>query len=88
MTDVELKQLKGEIEREFNRLKNTRMAKSPKAIAIEKCGFYLPDEARFDSINEAPDDARRLEGEVLARSANCKTGFAEPAQQAHAKGAS
>lgn len=54
--DVLYKQHKAEIEREFNRLKNTRMARSRKAIAIGKCGFYLPEEAYYDYINEAPDD--------------------------------
>lgn len=57
--DILYKQHQAEIDREFNRLKHTRMAKAPRAIAIEKCGFYLPDEAHFDAINEAPDDARK-----------------------------
>ena len=38
-------------------------------------------------LDPGRNEAVRLEGEVLARSANCKTGFAEPASQAHPKGA-
>lgn len=30
-----------------------------KQIAIEKCGFYLPEEAYFDDINDAPEDANK-----------------------------
>ena len=57
--DILFKQHKGEIDREFNKLKNTRMAKSPRQIAIEKCGFYLPEAAYYDFINTAPDDAHK-----------------------------
>ena len=57
--DILFKQHKAEIDREFNRLKNTRMAQSPRQVAIAKCGFYLPEEARYDFINDAPDDARK-----------------------------
>ena len=57
--DVLFKQHKDEIDREFNKLKNSRMAKSPRQIAIEKCGFYLPEEAYYDFINTAPDDAHK-----------------------------
>ena len=57
--DILFKQHKDEIDREFNKLKNSRMAKSPRQIAIEKCGFYLPEEAYYDFINSAPDDAHK-----------------------------
>ena len=57
--DILFKQHKDEIDRTFNKLKNTRMAKSPRQIAIEKCGFYLPEEAYYDFINTAPDDAHK-----------------------------
>ena len=57
--DILFKQHKNEIDREFNKLKNSRMAKSPRQIAIEKCGFYLPEEASYDFINSAPDDAHK-----------------------------
>lgn len=57
--DILFKQHKNEIDRAFNKLKNSRMAKSPRQIAIEKCGFYLPEEAYYDFINSAPDDAHK-----------------------------
>lgn len=57
--DILFKQHKNEIDRAFNKLKNSRMAKSPHQIAIEKCGFYLPEEAYYDFINSAPDDAHK-----------------------------
>jgi len=57
--DILFKQHKDEIDREFNKLKNTRMAKSPRQIAIEKCGFYLPEIAYYDFINDAKDDAHK-----------------------------
>ena len=57
--DILFKQHKDEIDREFNKLKNSRMAKSPRQIAIEKCGFYLPEEAYYDFINDANDDAHK-----------------------------
>ena len=57
--DILFKQHKDEIDREFNKLKNTRMAKSPRQIAIEKCGFYLPEIAYYDFINDANDDAHK-----------------------------
>lgn len=57
--DILFKQHKDDIDREFNKLKNSRMAKSPRQIAIEKCGFYLPEEAYYDFINSAPDDAHK-----------------------------
>ena len=57
--DILFKQHKEEIDREFNKLKNSRMAKSPRQIAIEKCGFFLPEEAYYDFINDANDDAHK-----------------------------
>lgn len=35
------------------------MEKSYKDIAIEKCGFYLPECAYYDYLNNAPDDANK-----------------------------
>ena len=57
--DVLFKQHKVEIDEEFNRYKGTRMEKDYKDIAIEKCGFYLPECAYFDYLNDAPDDANK-----------------------------
>lgn len=55
--DVLFKQHKTSIDQEYNRNKGTRMERSYKDIAIEKCGFYLPECAGFDYINNAPDNA-------------------------------
>lgn len=57
--DILFKQHKAEIDEEFNKYKGTRMEKSYKDIAIEKCGFYLPECAYYDSLNNAPDDANK-----------------------------
>lgn len=57
--DVLFKQHKAEIEAEYNQYKGTRMEKDFKDVAIEKCGFFLPEKAYFDYINEAPDDANK-----------------------------
>lgn len=57
--DILYKQHKDEIEARYNKLKGTRMEKSVKDIAIEVCGFYLPPEAYYDEINNAPDDANK-----------------------------
>ena len=57
--DILYKQHKAEIEEEFNKKKGTRAERSLKDISIEKCGFYLPEEAYFDKINNAPDTAEK-----------------------------
>lgn len=57
--DVLFKQHKEEIDAEYNQYKGTRMEKEYKEVAIEKCGFYLPECAYFDYINDAPDDANK-----------------------------
>ena len=55
--DVLYKQHKAEIDAEYNLYKGTRMELDYKDVAIEKCGFFLPECAYFDTINDAPDDA-------------------------------
>lgn len=55
--DVLYKKHKDEIESEYNAKKGTRAERSIKEISIEKCGFYLPECAYFDVINNAPDTA-------------------------------
>ena len=57
--DILFKQHKEEIESEFAKLKGTRRSRTLKDISIEKCGFYLPECAYFDKINDAPDDAEK-----------------------------
>src|SRR6266853_1269007 len=46
---------------EYQKLKGTRRQKSLSDIAIEKCGFYLPDHARYDhflkNFANIPSDA-------------------------------
>lgn len=55
--DVLFKQHKKEIDEEYAKFKGTRMEKSYKDVAIEECGFYLPECAYFDYLNNAPDNA-------------------------------
>lgn len=57
--DILFKQHKDEIEAEYNRTKGGRAEKTMKEISIEKCGFYLPEKAYYDYINNAPDDANK-----------------------------
>jgi len=45
-----------EIIGEYHKLKGTRREKSISDIAIEKCGFYLPDHARYDYLLNLPED--------------------------------
>lgn len=64
--DILYKQHKDKIESEFNKNKGTRAEQSIKEISISECGFYLPPEAYYSSINEAPDDANKA---VLVKNA-------------------
>lgn len=57
--DILFKRHTVEINAEFEKYKGTRMEKSLKEIAIEKCGFFLPECAYYDYINNAPDDANK-----------------------------
>lgn len=57
--DVLFKQHKAEIDKEYEALKGTRMERAYKDIAVQKCGFFLPECAYFDYINDAPDDAHK-----------------------------
>lgn len=57
--DILFKRHTAEINAEFEKYKGTRMEKSLKEIAIEKCGFFLPECAYYDFINNAPDDAKK-----------------------------
>ncbi len=40
---------------EYKKLKDTRREKPISEIAIEKCGFYLPDHARYDYLLSLPE---------------------------------
>ena len=41
---------------EYQKLKGTRREKLISEIAIEKCGFYLPDHARYDHLLNLPEE--------------------------------
>jgi type I restriction enzyme M protein len=45
-----------EILAEYQKLKGTRREKKLSEIAIEKCGFYLPDHARYDWLLNLPEE--------------------------------
>jgi type I restriction enzyme M protein len=45
-----------EIHAEYQKLKGTRREKKISEIAIEKCGFYLPDHARYDYLLNLPEE--------------------------------
>lgn len=64
--DILYKQHKAEIDAEFEKLKGSRRSRTLKEISIEKCGFFLPECAYFDAINDAPDDANKA---VLVKNA-------------------
>lgn len=44
-----------EIKNEYETLKGTRREKPIHEIAIEKCGFYLPEQARYDFLLNLPE---------------------------------
>ena len=54
--DNKYKQHEPAILKEFEKLKGGRREKPLSEIAIEKCGFYLPDHARYDYLLELPED--------------------------------
>ena len=41
---------------EYQKLKGTRREKKLSDIAIEKCGFYLPDHARYEHLLKLPEE--------------------------------
>ncbi len=45
-----------EIKAEYEKLKGSRREKEISEIAIEKCGFYLPDHARYNFLLELPEE--------------------------------
>ncbi len=46
-----------EILAEFKKRKGTRVERPIEDIAVEKCGFYLPDKARYDYLMGLPESA-------------------------------
>lgn len=59
--DILFKQRKDEIDAEYTKRLGTRMEKTSKEIAVEKCGFFLPECAYYDFINDAPDTAEKAD---------------------------
>lgn len=57
--DILFKQHKKEIDEEYKSKKGTRAERSYEEICKEKCGFYLPECAYFDFINDSPDTAQK-----------------------------
>lgn len=53
--DVKYSKFEPEIKAEFDSIKGTRMERPIHEIAIEKCGFYLPEEARYDWLLKLPE---------------------------------
>lgn len=57
--DILFKQHKEEIDKEYNAKKGGRAERSYKEICVEKCGFYLPECAFFDYLNNLPETAEK-----------------------------
>ena len=53
--DNKYRQHEQEILAEYAKLKGTRREKPMSDIAIEKCGFYLPDHARYEHLLNLPE---------------------------------
>jgi type I restriction enzyme M protein len=53
--DNKYRQHEDAILQEYNKLKGTRREKSLEEIAIEKCGFFLKDFARYDYLLQLPE---------------------------------
>lgn len=54
--DNNYKRYEEEILEEYKKLKGTRREKPLSEIAIEKCGFYLPDHARYSHLLSLPEE--------------------------------
>lgn len=54
--DNKYRQYEAEILAEHAKLKDTRREKSLPDIAIEKCGFFLPEKARYDYLLKLPEE--------------------------------
>src|SRR5512147_885750 len=53
--DNKYRQYEKTILAEYAKLKGTRREKPLSEIAIEKCGFYLPDHARYNHLLKLPE---------------------------------
>jgi type I restriction enzyme M protein len=54
--DNKYRQYEEQIISEYQKLKGSRREKPLSEIAIEKCGFYLPDNARYDYLLKLPEE--------------------------------
>jgi type I restriction enzyme M protein len=54
--DNKYSQYEKEIHEEYIKLKGTRRGKPINEVAIEKCGLYLPDHARYDYLLNLPEE--------------------------------
>ncbi|WP_309738749.1 type I restriction-modification system subunit M N-terminal domain-containing protein, partial [Chamaesiphon sp. OTE_20_metabat_361] len=54
--DNKYRQYEVEIQAEYDKLLGGRREKSIAEIALEKCGFYLPDDARYDYLLTLPEE--------------------------------
>ena len=57
--DILSKQHKADILSEYESLKGRRREKTIKEISVEKIGFFIPECAYFDTINDAPDTSEK-----------------------------
>ena len=55
--DNKYRQFEAAIEAEYEALQDTRREKTLPEIAIAQCGFYLPDEARYSTLLNLPEEA-------------------------------
>ena len=54
--DINYRRYENEIQAEYDSLKGTRREKPLHEIAVAKCGFYLPDRARYSYLLDLPED--------------------------------
>ena len=55
---IRFNQVLPEIEKEFEANKGTRNEKTMPDIALRVCGFYLPEEARYDYLMKLPNETK------------------------------
>jgi len=53
--DIKYSKFEKEIIAEYEKHKGTRMEEPIEKIAIEKCGLYIPDTARYDYLKDLPE---------------------------------
>ena len=54
--DNKYSQFEDDILKEYTASKGTRMERSIQEVALAKCGFYLPDDARYDYLLNLPNN--------------------------------